>query len=640
MVREPPTELEELRRLLLRREQKELREIQTRLGDTDQRARDVSAVLPNALKLSGERGADLKNALRPAVEASVRDSIEKKPEVFVDALHPIIGSVVRRSLAESMRNLLQSFNQSLEHTFSWRGLKWRLEALRTGRSFAEVVMLRSLVYRVEQLFLIHRETSLSLLHVHAEEVAGQDSDMVAGMLSAIQDFARDSFKTGKDAALEEFRVGELQVWIAAGRHAYLAAVIRGNPPRDLRTQLEATIESVHLLKGTALAKFQGDAAEFAALRPELEGCLCAQYDESKTGAKRKNGAAFYLAAVLVGALVAALIIGARRQAQWNDFLSQLRTQPGIAVTEAARGWMSKSRVRGLRDPLAANPAELARAAQLDPEGIRFEWSAYQALDPALVLQRFRAAYPPPSTVKAEMEGGVLRLSGSAPYEWVVPVREGASKIPGIQTVADDKLEIAYPPQPLLQRFRDRFGNPEGIQATMGLKGTLVLSGEATHAWLGQVRVGAKEIPGIREIDERQVVDLDLQTFKETKSVIESAFVYFLVDKDNFATEGFSALSRLPEQIRRCLDAAKRLGYVAEIEIHGHADAVGTETRNAELSRRRAEAVQDFLITCGFGPESFRVMALGASRPAGEATPEQADRRVGFKVVLKPGSAAP
>ena len=63
--------------------------------------------------------------------------------------------------------------------------------------------------------------------------------MVAGMLSAIQDFARDSFKTGKDAALEEFRVGELQVWIASGRIAYLAAVIRGNPPR----------ESTHLPRG-------------------------------------------------------------------------------------------------------------------------------------------------------------------------------------------------------------------------------------------------------------------------------------------------------------------------------------------------------------------------------------------------------
>ncbi|MDQ6655291.1 MAG: OmpA family protein, partial [Verrucomicrobiota bacterium] len=234
---QPPNDFEELRRLLFSREQEELRVLKARLADKEQRAREISSVLPQAVTLSRERGGELANALLPTIETSVRESIEKRPEVFVDALHPIIGSVVRRSLAESLRNLLQSFNQTLEHTFSWRGLKWRFEALRTGRSFAEVVMLRSLVYRVEQLFLIHRETSMSLLHVSADLAETQDADMVAGMASAIQDFARDSFKTGDNATLDEFRIGELQVWIARGRYAYLAAAVRGNPPRELRTTL-------------------------------------------------------------------------------------------------------------------------------------------------------------------------------------------------------------------------------------------------------------------------------------------------------------------------------------------------------------------------------------------------------------------
>ncbi|MEP6821047.1 MAG: OmpA family protein, partial [Chthoniobacterales bacterium] len=442
-AREPVSELEEIRRLLLRRERKDLREVQARLADKGQRVHDVSSVLPQALKLSGERGEELSNALRPAVEASVRGSIEKRPEVFIDALHPIIGSVVRRSIAESMRNLLQSFNQTLEHTFSWQGLKWRFEALRTGRSFAEVVMLRSLVYRVEQLFLIHRETSMSLLHVSADDAVAQDSDMVAGMLSAIQDFARDSFKTGQDASLEEFRVGELQVWIAPGRHAYLAAVIRGNPPRDLRTALEETIESVHILKAAALAKFSGDAEEFASLRPELESCLRAQYDKSKTGAGKRGRVSFVLAPV-IGSIVAAAIIGFRRQEKWDDFVARLRSQPGITITEAKHGWISPSHIAGLRDPLAPDPVAIAQKAKVNPDGIRFDWKEYQALDSSLVLQRFETAYPMPSTVKAEVDHGILKLAGSAPYEWIVPVREGARKVSGIQSIADEQLEIAYP----------------------------------------------------------------------------------------------------------------------------------------------------------------------------------------------------
>ncbi|MDQ6622965.1 MAG: OmpA family protein, partial [Verrucomicrobiota bacterium] len=219
-------ELEELRRLLLSRDRDQLRELRTQVTDKERRSHDVAAILPEAVKLSRDRGEELSRALRPAVESSVRESIEKRPETFVDALHPIIGPIVRRSIAESLRRLLQSLNQTLEHTFSWQGLKWRLEGLRTGKSFAEVVMLRSLVYRVEQVFLIHRETSLSLLHATADPSIAKDADMVAGMLSAIQDFAQGFFDAGSESAVDEFRVGELQVWIAPGRYALLAAVIR------------------------------------------------------------------------------------------------------------------------------------------------------------------------------------------------------------------------------------------------------------------------------------------------------------------------------------------------------------------------------------------------------------------------------
>nr|MDQ6940664.1 OmpA family protein [Verrucomicrobiota bacterium] len=140
-----PEELEELRRLLLRKEREELARLRERLADQQLRAREVAHVLPQSLKISQAHGEELGRALQPAVEGSVRQSISANPKIFVDALHPILGPMVRRSIAESFRRLLQSLNETLSHTFSWQGLKWRLEAARTGQSFAEVVMLRSLV---------------------------------------------------------------------------------------------------------------------------------------------------------------------------------------------------------------------------------------------------------------------------------------------------------------------------------------------------------------------------------------------------------------------------------------------------------------------------------------------------------------
>ncbi|MGZ5004804.1 MAG: OmpA family protein [Chthoniobacterales bacterium] len=697
----PEQQLEELRRLLLRKEREDLAHLRERLADQQLRAREVGSVLPQAVKMSRAHGEELTRALQPAVESSVRESINTNPKIFVDALHPILGPMVRRSIAESLRRLLQSLNQTLAHTFSWQGLKWRFEAWRTGKSFAEVVMLRSLVYRVEQLFLIHRETSLSLLHISSDPTATQDSDMVASMLSAIQDFAHDSFKTGEDSALEEFRIGELQVWIAPGRHAYLAAVIRGTPPRELRTTLEETIESVHIMEGTALAKFSGDAAPFESLRPELEACLRSQYEKRKAETGPKTHA-WLLLVLLATFILFVLSFAVRSHLRWRGFVHRLNAEPGIVVTSAEKHLLGASRVTGLRDPLAADPATIAKESDLNPSHIDFNWKDYLALDavsvqrrfaqrfgmpkgpqfsvdrggvvnisgqapfewiervrreakqipgvasveerdlkitydPALTLQRFTSAFPLPNTVKAVVANGTLTLAGSAPYEWIAPMREGATKIPGINAISGDDLVVEFDPKLVLQRFQDRFGLPDTVNATVQ-SGRMTLAGEAPHAWLDRVRRGATEVPGIRALDDLKVEDTDQRTFQQSKSVIESAYVYFLTNKDNFATEGFAALSRLPDEIRRCFTAAQRMGVNTSLEIRGYADAIGAEGANVDLSRRRAEAVRNFLISCGLDGGMMKSLGLGAPpppKPGEKPLAEQSDRRVALRIVIQP-----
>jgi OOP family OmpA-OmpF porin len=633
-ARDPLEEFEELRRLLLSREREQLSEISDRLADKERRSRDIASVLPEAVKMSRDRGGELTRALQPAVESSITESMVKRPQIFVDALHPIIGPIVRRSIAESLRRLLQSLNQTLEHTFSWRGLMWRFEALRTGRSFAEVVMLRSLVYRVEQLFLIHRETSIALLHVSADPAMSKDSDMVAGMLSAIQDFARDSFQMGQESTLEEFRVGELQVSIVPGRYAYLAAVVRGNPPLELRSKLGETIEGIHVLKGSALAKFQGDAAGFESLRPELEACLHAEYATAKGG--RRPTRAWFIIIVVLAALTSAIIVGARQRSKWKDFLGRLSAQPGVVVTDARQRWFSPSQVSGLRDASSGDPATFARAAGLDPARIQFDWKEHLALDSASVQRRVEQRFSPPDQARLAVNDGVLEIAGTVPYEWLDSVRREATLIPGVKSVAERDVNIIYDPALARRRFEVQFGLPETVSAAV-VKDVLILSGEASHRWLMRARAVAVTLPGIKSLDDRAVIDLDQRGFDQSKSIIESAFIYFLTDKDDIATEGFAALSRLPDEIRRCEKAAKQLGTDMTLEIQGYADAVGTESRNADLRQRRANKVRDFLVSCGF--EAARLKPMGIEQPfkpapGDKALPEQSQRRVALKVLTQ------
>src|SRR6202789_4211929 len=180
---------EELRHLIVAPETEGLAAVEERLDNLEKRTEDVSEVVAEAIHMRRATGDQaLADALAPTIQETLRESVRRDPHVLADALFPVMGPAIRKSITETLRSMLQSFNEALDNSLSWRGIKWRLEAMRTGTSFAETVLMHSLLYRVEQVFLIHRQTGLVLSHVVATSVSTQDPSMVAGMLSAIQQF--------------------------------------------------------------------------------------------------------------------------------------------------------------------------------------------------------------------------------------------------------------------------------------------------------------------------------------------------------------------------------------------------------------------------------------------------------------------
>ena len=83
-----------------------------------------------------------------------------------------------------------------------------------------------------------------LNHVVAPTVATQDPDMVAGMLTAIQQFVRDSFSSKETEALGSLNIGDLEVWLEESPDAVLAAVIRGHAPADYRVEMNEALENI------------------------------------------------------------------------------------------------------------------------------------------------------------------------------------------------------------------------------------------------------------------------------------------------------------------------------------------------------------------------------------------------------------
>ena len=420
--------LEALRSLILEQDRAAIAKLQQKFEDPRQFAEAVSSVLADAFTLAGARDEQLAKALAPILELATQASIRKNPGTLVGILYPLMGSVVRKSIAESLDGTLQRMNQAFKHSFSLQGLRWRLEALRSGSSFADVVLKHTVQFRVEHVFLIHRKTGLLIEHVAAPEVTAQDPQLVSGMLSAIQDFVRDSFEgTNKSggSGIDTLRLGDLLLWCEEGPFAFLAAVIRGNPPESLHAALRETLTNIHDQFRSPLEEFQGDSATLGDLVTPLQHDLQQQERPRET---RLSPWLWILPLVLLllagGWAIQRTIVRFRVDA----YVERLRQEPGIVVANAELR-NGRWQIFGLRDPLAADPAVLLSQSGLDSKRVAFHWESYQALNPAIVLRRLAASLNPPPTVSLSLKGDTVQATGSVPQYWVERARTLVAALP-------------------------------------------------------------------------------------------------------------------------------------------------------------------------------------------------------------------
>ncbi len=383
--------------------------------------------------------ARLAEALRPTVEAALRRSVRDDPRAWSEAIFPILLPAVRMAVTSALREMVQTLNQVLEHSLSLRSWRWRIEAWRTGKSFAEVVLLRTLVYRVEEVLLLDRNTGLLLASAAASKTTPKDADVISGMLTAIQEFVHDSFEVEKGAGIQELHVGAFSLWVEQGPQAALAAAVRGNAPGELRETLRAAIDLVHQEFGSELHDFRGDATPFQqGCSAILEGCLQSQYEEpEKTSYWRVWLCLAGIAAILV------FWAGFRlQQAQrWDRALAALRETPGILITQASRrgGW---GVLEGLWDPLAGSPEGLLAKHGLDPRRVSRRFRPFLSLDPELRVKRARAAIQAPDSISIFLQEDVLRLEGSAPHAWILQARKVGNQLGliGVRELRTDGLK--------------------------------------------------------------------------------------------------------------------------------------------------------------------------------------------------------
>jgi len=457
-VGEPPAEIpatlpgaspaggdfERLRALLLGDERRALDAARARIAQLEAAQADLPQRLPGALEaVRDERSAErLSQALAEPVARSLGAAVQRNRQPLIDALFPIIGPLIRKSIAEALRNLVADLNGAIESSFSPRGLKWRIEAWRCGVPYAQIVLKHRLAYGIDHVFLIERESGLVLQHEAAEGLAALDADAIAGMLTALGDFVGDSVGDGSGGALESMSVGEHLVWVVPGPRANLACFMHGVPPSELRALLEQRLEEIHAQWGNVPAAQLRSPENRASWHERLQtGALLRDATASTTPAPRAPSRWPF---VLVLAALLALAWFAAGRERWqmrvDDLRARLAAHPGFVLTGIDGAPWRTLVVHGLLDPDAEPLAPLLAAADFGAVKPELDLRGYLSGDDAVVARRAARLLLPPAGVRLAVSNGTLKLDGSAPEAWIAAARERAGWLAGVA-----RTEIALAP---------------------------------------------------------------------------------------------------------------------------------------------------------------------------------------------------
>jgi len=407
------------------------------LENVERRTSDVAEVLSPAIDTEfRESGARLVTSLQKPVSLGLKRAIRAEPRAYAEILYPVMAPSIRRAIAQALSSMMVTINRTIESATSVTGLRTRFQSFRTGIPYAELALRKSLLYRVEHVYLIDRETGMLIDEVAASDTHSLDSDAVGAMFSAIQSFVQDSFSQDSSARLTDLRVGDHNVWVAHGPSVMLACVILGDAPESLKTELYDTLDLIRTEYADSIAETDSDTRSFDGVPELMTPLLQLQLKEEAIAAAVKPSKTVF---IIVGLLLISAFFAygwfdrSRKVSTVEHFLSKA---PGVATTSVY--WENdKLIVEGLKDPDARIPFGTLASYGLDENNLSFNMIPFRSLEVDMELQRFRDELILPRGVYLSSRNGRVFLYGEAPILWL---STNDSRIR--QLSADRRLDIS------------------------------------------------------------------------------------------------------------------------------------------------------------------------------------------------------
>ncbi|HBE17836.1 MAG TPA: hypothetical protein DEG17_23410 [Cyanobacteria bacterium UBA11149] len=216
----------------------------------------LAPILPDAVteQVTNYPG-EFAKALAPEMGKAIKEQIDIERDAMVDALYPVIGSTITKYMGEAVA----AINQKVENTFSPEGISRKLRAKFQGISEAELIFKEAMPFTIQGIFLIHKASGLVIAEVQPFGKQHLESEMVAGMLTAIRSFVNDCIaQSGNISELDRIDYGNCEIILEVAGYCYLAVVTQGNAPSSFLEKMRAALVTIVQRHGRSIELFDGD----------------------------------------------------------------------------------------------------------------------------------------------------------------------------------------------------------------------------------------------------------------------------------------------------------------------------------------------------------------------------------------------
>ena len=103
-----------------------------------------------------------------------------------------------------------------------------------------------------------------------------DQDILSGMLTAVQDFIKDTFR-GETGELDEMKFGRFQIVMSRGRFITVAAVMYGDEIEPFRPQITRAVDDIEGDYEVMLRDWDGDIDKLNVLSRYINDLIDGRY---------------------------------------------------------------------------------------------------------------------------------------------------------------------------------------------------------------------------------------------------------------------------------------------------------------------------------------------------------------------------